>query len=105
MKPPVPWFDRALGALAPRTALKRALARQSYEALSRGYDGAAKGRRTDGWRAAGTSADTEVANASALLRDRMRDLVRNNPHAAKAISVLVNNIVGSGIIPRAASGN
>ena len=105
MKTPVPWFDRALGALAPRTALKRALARQSFEALSRGYDGAAKGRRTDGWRAAGTSADTEVANASALLRDRMRDLVRNNPHAAKAISVLVNNVVGSGIIPRAASGN
>lgn len=105
MKTPVPWFDRALGALAPRTALKRALARQSFKALSRGYDGAAKGRRTDGWRAAGTSADTEVANASALLRDRMRDLVRNNPHAAKAVSVLVNNIVGSGIIPRAASGN
>ena len=35
----------------------------------------------------------------------MRDLVRNNPHAAKAVSVLVNNIVGSGIMPRAASGN
>ena len=39
------------------------------------------------------------------LRDRMRDLVRNNPHAAKAVAVLVNNIVGAGIMPRAASGN
>jgi hypothetical protein len=35
----------------------------------------------------------------ALLRDRMRDLVRNNPHAAKAVAVLVNNIIGAGIMP------
>jgi len=35
----------------------------------------------------------------------MRDLVRNNPHAAKAVAVLVNNIVGAGIMPRAASGD
>lgn len=100
----LPWLDRAIGAVAPRTALKRVLARQSFEAISRGYDGAAKGRRTDGWRTSATSADAEVAIAGALLRDRMRDLVRNNPHAAKAVSALVNNIVGSGIIPRAASG-
>ncbi len=53
----------------------------------------------------GTSADAEIAAASGLLRDRMRDLTRNNPHAAKAVSVLVNNIVGSGIIPRAATGD
>ena len=102
---PATWLDRAIGTVAPRAALRRVLARQSFDALSRGYDGAAKGRRTDGWRAVGTSADAEIGVAGALLRDRMRDLVRNNPHAAKAVSVLVNNIVGSGIIPRAASGN
>ena len=99
------WLDRAIGTVAPRAAVRRVLARQSFDALTRGYDGAARGRRTDGWRAANTSADTEIAVAGALLRDRMRDLVRNNPHAAKAVSVLVNNIVGAGIIPRAASGN
>jgi lambda family phage portal protein len=76
-----------------------------HPSTHRGYDGAARGRRTDGWRAPNTSADAEIAMAGALLRDRMRDLVRNNPHAAKAVSVLVNNIVGAGIIPRAASGN
>ena len=43
--------------------------------------------------------------AGTLLRNRMRDLVRNNPHAAKAVAVLVNNIVGAGIMPRAASGD
>ena len=99
------WFDHAIATVAPRAAARRVLARQAFEALTRGYDGAAKGRRTDGWRAPGTSADTEVGVAGALLRDRMRDLVRNNPHAAKAVAVLVNNIVGAGIMPRAASGN
>ena len=99
------WFDHAIAAVAPRAAARRVLARQAFETLTRGYDGAAKGRRTEGWRAPGTSADTEIGEAGALLRDRMRDLVRNNPHAAKAVAVLVNNIVGAGIMPRAASGN
>ena len=99
------WLDRAIGSFAPHRAIKRLQARQALESLTRGYDGAARGRRTDGWRAPGTSADTEIAVAGTLLRDRMRDLVRNNPHAAKAVSALVNNIIGSGIIPRAASGN
>ena len=35
----------------------------------------------------------------------MRDLVRNNPMAAQAVQVLVNNIVGTGIRPRAATGD
>jgi len=101
----VGWFDRALAVFAPGKATRRALARQAFDGLARGYDGASKGRRTDGWRTPATSVDTEVAMASALLRDRMRDLVRNNPHAAKAVSVLVNNIIGAGIMPRATSGN
>lgn len=99
------WIDRAIGYVAPRRGARRLLARQAFEGLARGYDGAARGRRTDGWRAPGSSADTEVAVAGALLRDRMRDLVRNNPHAAKAVSVLVNNIIGDGITARANSGD
>ncbi|WP_347268394.1 phage portal protein [Paracoccus sp. (in: a-proteobacteria)] len=99
------WFDHAIATVAPRMAARRVMARQAFETLTRGYDGASKGRRTDGWRAPGSSADTEIGMAGALLRDRMRDLVRNNPHAAKAVAVLVNNVVGAGIMPRAASGD
>jgi lambda family phage portal protein len=103
----ITFIDRAVAWLDPQAGVKRALARRSFETLvgTRGYDGAARGRRTDGWKANGTSADAEIATAGALLRDRMRDLTRNNPHAAKAVSVLVNNIVGAGIIPRAATGD
>ena len=99
------WFDRAVATVSPRTATRRLLARQAFESLARGYEGAARGRQTDGWRAAASSADGEIAVSGALLRDRMRDLVRNNPHAAKAVAVLVNNIIGAGIMPRAATGD
>lgn len=86
---PANWMDHAIATVAPRMAARRVMARQAFETLTRGYDGASKGRRTDGWRAPGSSADTEIGVAGALLRDRMRDLVRNNPHAAKAVAVLV----------------
>ena len=97
------WLDHTIAVLAPRAAVRRLLARQALAGLGRGYEGAARGRRTEGWYAPGASADAEITRAGALLRDRMRDLVRNNPHAAKAVGVLVNNIVGDGIMPRAAS--
>lgn len=98
------WLDRGIGWLAPRTAYRRGIARAALTE-TRGYDGAAKGRRTSGWRAPQTSADAEIAKSLPLLRNRSRDLNRNNPHARKGKSVWVSNIVGTGIWPRANSGN
>ncbi|MBN9568987.1 MAG: phage portal protein [Alphaproteobacteria bacterium] len=98
-------MDRALAAVAPRAAAKRYAARVSIANLRRGYEGAQKGRQTDGWKTSSTAADTEIGAAGAILRDRMRDLVRNNALATQAVQVLVNNIVGYGIRPRAASSN
>jgi lambda family phage portal protein len=77
--------------------------RRAGSVVERGYDAAARGRGTDGWRSiGGGSADAEIAAAGSVLRERMRDLVRNDPLAAKAVQVLVSNIVGTGIRPRAA---
>jgi lambda family phage portal protein len=39
------------------------------------------------------------------LRNRSRDLVRNNPYAVKATEELVGNGVGTGIVPQAKTGN
>lgn len=94
-------FDRLIGAFSPERAAKRFAARIALANMTRAYDGAAKGRGTDGWSTSGKSADAEISPAAAVLRDRMRDLVRNNPTAARAVSVLVNNLVGTGIRPRA----
>ncbi|WP_347268140.1 phage portal protein [Paracoccus sp. (in: a-proteobacteria)] len=106
--PPAPvrfgLIDRAVAAFSPETALRRLSAREAI-ARKRGYDAAEKGRGTAGWRAGGSSADSEIALAGPLLRHRMRDLVRNNPMAAQAVQVLVNNIVGYGIRPRAFTGD
>ncbi|WP_299131695.1 phage portal protein [uncultured Amaricoccus sp.] len=105
--PTVTWgfMDRALATVSPTTAARRYAARVALGNLRRSYEGAQRGRGTEGWRASGTAADAEIAGAAPILRDRMRDLVRNNPMAARAVSVLVNSIVGPGIRPRAASGD
>ncbi|WP_231730459.1 phage portal protein [Celeribacter halophilus] len=98
-------LDKAIGVFSPTTAAKRLAARASLVHQQRLYEGASRGRQTDGWRSSSTAADSEIAAAGPLLRDRSRDLVRNNALAAQAVQVLVNNIVGTGIRPRAASGN
>lgn len=94
------WLDRAIGFVAPGVALSRVKARAQTAMLERAYAGASKGRVSGGWVAASTSPDSEVATAQPLLRARMRDLVRNNPHAAKAVASWTNNIVGNGIVGR-----
>ena len=98
-------FDRALSVIAPTTATRRLAARVAFGNLARAYAGQAQGRLSGDWRAPSTSADAEVAGAGVMLRDRMRDLVRNNPMAAKAIQVLVSSAVGYGIRPRARTKN
>ncbi len=98
-------LDRAIGLVAPAAALRRAQARAGLAMLARAYEGARIGRRTEGWVVAGTSANAEIGTAIARLRDRTRDLVRNNPYAAKAVQAVVSNLVGTGILPRARSGD
>ena len=62
----------------------------------RRYDAASKSTRLSGWTAQGTDAD--AANADPYtIRNRSRDLVRNNPWAAKGVGIIVNNAVGYGI--------
>jgi lambda family phage portal protein len=97
-------LDAAIGFFAPkwgaqRTAWRLRMAMADREMARRSYDGAARGRRTDGWRATSASANTELAYAQPILRNRARDLERNNPSMAKAIEELVSAIVNSGIVP------
>ncbi|WP_111423266.1 phage portal protein, partial [Rhodoplanes roseus] len=99
------WFDRAVSVFAPGLALGRVRNRIRFEATVRAYDGAARGRHTDGWNTPGTSADAEIAKAGPVLRDRARDLRRNDPLVTKGVASWVNNLVGEGIMPRPATGD
>lgn len=90
------FLDSLIEAIAPRAAAKRLAARTAI-GLMRDYEGAARGRRTDGWRTKPTSANAEARRALPLLRDRARDLVRNNPYASRGVGVIASNMIGYGI--------
>ena len=63
----------------------------------RGFEAASKSKRLKGWFASGRSANSETSIGLPMLRNRSRDLRRNNAHAAKAIQVITSNVVGPGI--------
>lgn len=86
-------LDTLIGWLSPHTALRRARARLAL----RMYEGASKSERLSGWRAASTSAQTEIMPALRTLRDRCRDLRRNNPWAARGVSLIANNVIVYGM--------
>ncbi len=98
MKPT--WLDRAVGYLAPTRGLRRIRARVAADLLVRHYEGAATGRRTQGWKRPSGDANADVAPSLARLRQAARDLVRNNPHADNALDTIANQVVGYGIVPK-----
>lgn len=94
-------LDRLIAYIAPVRGARRAAARARMSA-SRRYEAAASGRRTESWRSTSSSANSELGTNSALitLRNRHRDLVRNNPWVARAVQAIVANTVGSGIVAK-----
>lgn len=89
-------FEDLIATVAPRLAVKRAQARMALVHI-RAYEGAGKGRRLDGWKTISSSANTETRISLAILRNRARDLVRNNPYAARGLNAIATNLVGYGI--------
>lgn len=70
---------------------------ETKKTAARRYDGAMVNRLTADWIASSTSADSELLSSLRLLRNRSRDLVRNNDYAKGALRTIVNNVVGKGI--------
>jgi lambda family phage portal protein len=93
------FLERAIGLVSPTLALKRARARFILNEV-RGYEGSSRTPRTKNWKTSPGSANLEIQTSLLTLRDRARDLVRNNPYSKKAITVISTNVVGSGIRPR-----
>jgi len=63
----------------------------------RNYAGAIVSRLTSDWMSTRSSADAEIRNSLSKLRDRSREMVRNNPYAKQAKRTTQVNVVGSGI--------
>ncbi len=97
------WLDRAVGFFSPRAGLQRQRARVATELLQRHYEGAAAGRRTQGWKRTSSDANAATGPYVSRLRDQARDLVRNNPYAESALSTIVDHAIGWGIVAKASS--
>lgn len=94
-------IDRFFRYFAPKTALNREKSRMMLEILGeRRFEAAAKSRRTANWNAPGSDANTAAHASLATLRNRSRDMVRNDGYAAKAVQVIVENTVGTGIVAK-----
>lgn len=102
------WLDHLITQLAPERAVQRQLARSqlaqlaeldarraAHEIRRAGYEGAKIGGRI-AWSAGNGSANAEIGTGLTRLRARSRDLVRNNPYAARALNSLAGNAIGTG---------
>lgn len=91
------FIDRAIGYFDPVRQARRQRAR-NFMALTGAYTGALLGRRTLGsWAILPQDADSALLPDLTVLRERSRDLVRNNPLAGGAINTAVTNVVGTGL--------
>lgn len=104
MTPRVPWLDRAIGYFAPSNQLRRTRARIANDLLIRHYEGAAAGRRTQGWHKSSADPNAATGRFAGKLRDQARDLVRNNPYAAAALNTIVDQAVGWGLVAKPVKG-
>jgi len=91
-------LDKAIAYIDPARGAKRAAHRTAYEAI-RSYDAAARGRRTNDWKATGADANKQLEASLPTLRNRSREQVRNNVYARRTVQGISVNVVGRGIIP------
>ena len=94
------WLDGLIGFFSPAAGLRRVRARAATSVMRRHYEGAASGRRTQGWKRASGDANAVAGPALSRLRDVARDLVRNNGYAESAITTICDHVVGWGITPK-----
>lgn len=70
--------------------------KKAKKVKQRAFDGASYGRLVSDWITSGSSIDTEVSSSLPTIRNRTRELVRNNDYAKNLIREIKNNVVGRG---------
>lgn len=100
-------IDKLIGVFAPQYAAKRARARADIERTEyartvlshhvRKYEAATAGRRGKSWRASSSDPNSEVMSSLQTVRDRHRQLIRDNPWAKRCKEAIVSNAISYGI--------
>ena len=90
-------LDKMITWASPERGAQRLKARMTLEAMG-GYSGASRRKRTlSKWNASTGSAAADLLPDLDVLRERSRDLERNNPIAGGAINTVVTKTVGTGL--------
>ena len=80
------WYDRFIG---------RSQKQKKRSSLNiRKYAGANTGRLFNDFQASSTSADAEIKHQLRILRERSRDLARNDSYVSRYLNLMVSNIIG-----------
>lgn len=95
-------LDKAIAAVSPVRAMRRAAARTALSIINTGYGnyGANTTKKSmRGWMFAGGSAKEDIEDNIDVLRQRSRDAYMGIPTAAAALKTLRTNVIAGGLIP------
>ena len=95
-------LDRAIMAVAPVHAAKRAAARAALSVINSGYGnyGANLTKKSmRGWMYNGGSAKEDIEDNIDILRQRSRDAYMGIPTATAALKTMRTNVVAGGLMP------
>jgi lambda family phage portal protein len=93
-------IDRAIGVLSPRSALLRKIDRERLGQVGRRaemYAAAKTTRLTGNWIAGNANVNDIIGASSPILRARVRQLIRDFPYLARAVRIMVDYSIGTGI--------
>jgi lambda family phage portal protein len=93
-------IDGIYEVFSPVAAAKRRYFRFIAKNMFGAYRGAEGGRLRGSWIPGGGSADEDLLTDLSKLREKSRDLVRNDGIASGAINTIITNIIGTGIKPQ-----
>lgn len=96
------FLDKAIAAISPTRAMRRAAARTALEIINTGYGnyGANLTKKSmRGWDFAGGSAKEDIEDNIDILRQRSRDAYMGIPTAAAALKTMRTNVIAGGLIP------
>lgn len=96
-------IEKFAGVFSKNWKVKLAVSRNYKQILQesswhqRKYEAASRSPRTAGWLTISSNANTEISAGGRIMRNRARDLLRNNARAKSIENVYTNNIAGTGI--------
>ena len=95
------WWDRLVSVFSPERALRNGMMRAKLAAGAH-LGASTVSRAMRGWYPGGGSADADSLAELPLMRERSRDMIRNEPIAGTWVRDHVSNTIGSGLVMQSA---